>query len=88
VTAGRSPLAAIGLFFGKLLSLLVGAVRRATRLATAMEARGFGSLPGRSVARPQRFERSDWALVLSSATLGMLAIVASIALGSWRFLFA
>ena len=88
VTAGRSPVAAIRLFFGKLLALLVGAVRRATRLATAMEARGFGSLPCRTIARPQAFERGDWILVGMALALGLGAIGLSLALGSWRFLFS
>jgi energy-coupling factor transport system permease protein len=88
VSAGRSPVAAARLFFGKLLALLVGAVRRATRLATAMESRGFGSLPCRTIARPQRFERGDWMLVGMALALGLAAIVLSLALGSWRFLFS
>jgi energy-coupling factor transport system permease protein len=88
VTAGRSPLAAIGLFFGKLLALLVGAVRRGTRLATAMEARGFGTRSCRTVARPQRVLRRDWLLVGAAAALGLGAVSASLAIGTWRFLFA
>jgi energy-coupling factor transport system permease protein len=54
VDAGRSPLAAARIAFGMLLVLLVGAVRRATRLAMAMEARGFGGLTCRSVAGAPR----------------------------------
>jgi energy-coupling factor transport system permease protein len=88
VTAGRSPIAAIGLFFGKLLAMLVGAVRRGTRLAVAMESRGFGSLPCRSVARPQRVERRDWMLIGAAAALGLGAVGVSLVLGSWRFLFS
>jgi energy-coupling factor transport system permease protein len=81
-----SPIAALRLFFGKLLALLVGAVRRATRLATAMEARGFGSLPCRTVARPERIARGDWLLIGAAALLGLAAIGLSLATGSWRFL--
>jgi energy-coupling factor transport system permease protein len=88
VTAGRSPVAAIRLFFGKLLALLVSAVRRATRLATAMESRGFGSLPCRTIARPRRFKRGDGVLVGAALTLGLAAIGISVALGSWSFLFS
>ena len=88
VSAGRSPIAALQIFFGQLLGLLVGALRRATRLATAMEARGFGSLPCRSIARPRRVERRDWVLIAAAAALGLAAIGLSLALGSWRFLFA
>jgi energy-coupling factor transport system permease protein len=88
VTAGRSPVDATRLFFGKLLALLVGAVRRATRLATAMESRGFGSLPCRTNARPRRFERGDWFLVGMALALGLGAIGLSLTLGRWRFLFS
>lgn len=88
VAAGRSPLAALRLFFGKLLTLLVGAIRRATRLATAMEARGFGALPCRTVARQQRMAARDWWLIAAAAALGLAAIGLSLALGAWEFLFA
>lgn len=87
VEAGRSPMAAIRLFSGQLLSLLVAAVRRGTRLALAMEARGFAGLPCRTVARPQRVERSDWLLLAAALGLGAAAIGLSLAFGSWRFLF-
>jgi energy-coupling factor transport system permease protein len=86
VSSGRSPLAAVGLFFGQLLALLVGAIRRATRLATAMEARGFGSRPCRTIARPQRMRGRDWILLALAAGLGAIAVAISFALGTWRFL--
>jgi energy-coupling factor transport system permease protein len=86
VSSGRSPLAALRLFFGQLLSLLIGAVRRATRLATAMEARGFGSRPCRTVARPQRMRGSDWILLGLAAGLAAIAVGTSLAVGTWRFL--
>jgi energy-coupling factor transport system permease protein len=86
VSAGRSPVAAIGIAAGQLLSLLVGAIRRATRLAQAMEARGFGSRPCRSAARPQSMEPGDWVLVAGASGLGALAVGASLVLGTWRFL--
>lgn len=86
VEAGRSPLAAVRLFFGQLLSLLVAAVRRGTRLATAMEARGFGSMPCRTIARPQVVGRSDWVLIGAAAGLVIVAVAVSAALGTWRFL--
>jgi energy-coupling factor transport system permease protein len=86
VSAGRSPLVAVRLLFGQLLALLVGAVRRGTRLATAMEARGFGSRPCRTIARPQAMRRRDWILIGLTAGLGALAVGASLAVGSWRFL--
>jgi energy-coupling factor transport system permease protein len=88
VASGRSPLAALRLSFGKLLTLLVTAIRRATRLAIAMEGRGLGSQPCRTVARPQRMRASDWGLIGSAAGLGLVAVGISMAAGTWRFLFS
>ena len=84
VDSGRSPVAAIGLFLGRLLALLVGTVRRASRLALAMEARGFGALPCRSVARPRHMRASDWAWVGGALVLSVAAVGISVALGTWR----
>jgi energy-coupling factor transport system permease protein len=88
VSAGGSPLAAVRLLGAQLLALLVGAVRRGTRLALAMEARGFGSRPCRSTARRQVVERRDWLLIAAALALAALAVVVSVALGSWRFLIS
>jgi energy-coupling factor transport system permease protein len=74
VSAGWSPVVAAQLAFGKLLALLVGAVLRATRLALAMEARGFGTAPCRTIARPQRMGTADWGLLLAAAVLGAAAL--------------
>ena len=74
VSAGWSPAAAARLAFGKLLALLVGAIRRATRLALAMEARGFGAAPCRTIARPQRMRAADWGLLVAAVALGAAAL--------------
>lgn len=84
VDAGRSPIQAVRLFFGRLLALLVGAVRRASRMALAMEARGFGALPCRTAARVQRMTVGDWAWVAGALVLGAGAIGLSLLLGTWR----
>jgi energy-coupling factor transport system permease protein len=86
VAAGHSPVAALRIAFGQLLSLLVGAVRRGTRLASAMEARGFGSRPCRTVARPQQMRGRDWILLGLTAGVAAVAVGTSLGLGSWRFL--
>jgi energy-coupling factor transport system permease protein len=86
VSAGRSPWAAIRIVAGQLLSLLVAAIRRATRLAVAMEARGFGSRECRSVARPQGMLRADWILIAAAAALAASAVLVSVLAGTWRFL--
>ena len=84
---GRNPLSSIGILFGKLLALLIGAVRRATRLAAAMEARGFGARPCRTSAREERIRRADLVLLAGAGLLCLAAVGISMAVGSWRFLF-
>ena len=84
---GRGPLSAVRVLFGKLLALLIGAVRRATRLAVAMEARGFGSRPCRTAARQERVTRADLLLLAGATVLGVAAAGISLAAGTWRFLF-
>lgn len=74
VSAGWSPLIAARLAFGKLLALLVGSVRRATRLALAMDARGFETAARRTIARPQRMRLADWGLLLAAIGLGAAAL--------------
>ena len=87
VDAGRNPLVAARLAVVALVIILVSTIRRATRLALAMDARGFDSHRPRSVARPPRMRRGDWLLVAAAVVLGGSAILVSAALGSWRFLF-
>src|SRR5205085_6782825 len=57
VAAGRNPVTAVRLLAGAGFGLLVGAVRRGSRLATAMDARGFDSGVPRSNARGSRLHR-------------------------------
>ena len=84
VEPGRSPIAAVRLFFGGMLALLVGAIRRASRLALAMEARGFGAMPSRTVARPQRMRIADWGWIVGALLMSVAAVGISISLGTWR----
>lgn len=84
VDAGRSPVAAVRLAAGRLLSLLVGVIRRGSRLALAMEARGFGAQPCRSAARPHRMRVTDWAWIVGAVALASAAVAVSVALGTWR----
>ena len=73
IDAGGNPLRWLRLFAGTAFGLLVGAIRRGTRLAQAMDARGFDAGIPRSVARPIPFGVADWALLL--AAVGVLAAV-------------
>jgi energy-coupling factor transport system permease protein len=88
VDAGRSPIAAISIFFGELLTLLVSAIRRGTRLALAMEARGLGSRPCRGIARPQRLDAADGMLIAVAALLAIAAVGVALAAGTYRFAFS
>ena len=67
---GRGPLALLS-FPSRTFGLLVGAIRRATSLALAMDARGFGSRPCRTLARPRRFAARDAALVAGAAAVAI-----------------
>lgn len=84
IDAGRSPLAAVRLFATQVFALLVVAIRRGTRLATAMDARGFDAGVPRTAARRQSVGPADVALVLAAAALGALAVAVSVGLGTWR----
>lgn len=84
IDAGRSPVALVRLFASRLMGLLVAAIRRAGRMALAMDARGLGARPCRSVARPQRMRGADWAWIGGAVALGTIAVTVSLRLGAWR----
>jgi energy-coupling factor transport system permease protein len=78
----------VAAFVSMTRSLLVAAIRRATRLAVAMDGRGFADPGCRTLARPRPIEGSDWLLIVASLTVAALASAVSIAAGSWRFFLA
>ena len=78
---GRARTAARQVF-----ALLVLALRRATTLATAMEARGFGASPHRTWARESRFTGRDALVVLGGGALAGLATAAGVLAGTWELL--
>ena len=84
VDAGRNPIAGVRLWAGQVMALLVGAIRRGSRMARAMEARGFGAMPCRTVARVQRMRGSDWGWIVGAIVLAAAASGISVALGTWR----
>jgi energy-coupling factor transport system permease protein len=84
IDAGRNPFAAVRLFASTLFALLVGAIRRGTRLATAMDARGFDSAVPRTAARRQRFTPADVALILGALAVAALALGTAVATGAFR----
>ncbi|MDO8506518.1 MAG: energy-coupling factor transporter transmembrane component T [Candidatus Limnocylindria bacterium] len=84
IEADRTIVQRLAAFPGRSLGLLIAAIRRATRLALAMDARGFGSRACRTLARPRSFGRGDKALVAASIAVVAGATATSLALGTWR----
>lgn len=83
---GDGPLGALRGTAGQLFSLLVLAIRQATVLATAMEARGFGVQARRTWGRPSRFGAGDWLVVLGGLVLAGAATAAGVLAGTWNLL--
>ena len=73
---------------GQALALLVLAVRRGTKLATAMEARGFDGPGARSWARPSPFGRAEVVTIGCGVLLGAACIGAAVAGGTWNFILS
>ncbi|MBB6034092.1 energy-coupling factor transport system permease protein [Phytomonospora endophytica] len=88
VDAGADPVARGRLFASTMFALLVGAIRRGTRLATAMDARGFDAGTPRTIARPQRMRTADWALLGAATVVAAGAVAVSVAAGTFQALFA
>jgi energy-coupling factor transport system permease protein len=87
VEAGRNPLAALRLFGGTAFALLVAAVRRGSRLATAMDARGFDSGIPRTNARGSRLRLRDAAFVGGAVIVCGGAVALGVATGTWEPVF-
>ncbi|QHC66792.1 energy-coupling factor transporter transmembrane protein EcfT [Rathayibacter sp. VKM Ac-2759] len=83
---GRGPVHAVRSLVSRAFSLLVLAIRRGSRLATAMEAKGFGSDTPRTWARESRLAPGDLLLVLGGVVIAALAVVAAVLAGTWSFL--
>ena len=73
-------------FLGMAFALLVLSIRRGTKLAVAMEARGFGAPGPRTWARESRFGLAEWLLVLLGAAIAAVAVTAAVLTGSWNFI--
>lgn len=81
------PLGSSRVLAGQAFGLLVLAVRRGTRLATAMEARGFGSPTQRSWARESRFSARDGVVVAGAIVLAATSTAVAIWAGTWNFIW-
>jgi len=73
-------------FAGMAFALLVLSIRRGAKLATAMEARGFGAPGARTWARESRFGRREWVLIAVGAAISAIAIGAAVLAGTWNFI--
>lgn len=87
VEAGSNPLAAVRLLGGVAFTLLVGAVRRGSRLATAMDARGFDSGIPRTNARGSSLHGRDATFVLGTVVVCAAAVGLSLWAGAWDPVF-
>lgn len=85
---GLGDAAVIRRFLGMAFALLVLAIRRGTKLATAMEARGFGAAGPRTWARPSPLGGWDAALVLIAAVVAATGLGVDLALGTLHWVWA
>ena len=73
-------------FFGMAFALLVLSIRRGSKLATAMEARGFGAPGARTWARESHFGWPEWGLMALGLAIALVAVASAIAAGTWNFI--
>lgn len=85
---GVGDTGAVRRFFSMAFVLLVFAVRRGTKLAMAMEARGFGSGIERTWARPSRLHGRDAVALAGGLAIMAVSIAAAVAVGTFRFVGA
>ncbi|WP_295838737.1 energy-coupling factor transporter transmembrane component T [uncultured Microbacterium sp.] len=81
---GLGDRGAVRRFFSMAFVLLVFAVRRGTKLATAMEARGFGSDIERTWARPSTLSARDAVALGGAILLVAAALTAALVTGAFR----
>ncbi|GGA19362.1 energy-coupling factor transporter transmembrane component T family protein [Sediminivirga luteola] len=86
VERARGPVGIVAGFFALAAALLVQSIRRGTRLAAAMEARGFGG-KHRSWARPSLLRPRDAVMPALTVPLCALAAGLAVSLGTWNFIF-
>ncbi|HEY0248410.1 MAG TPA: energy-coupling factor transporter transmembrane component T [Gryllotalpicola sp.] len=85
---GLGDTARIRRLLGMAFALLVLAIRRGTKLATAMEARGFGAPGPRSWARPSVFGRPDLMLLLLALAVAVAGIAVDAGFGTLHWVWA
>jgi energy-coupling factor transport system ATP-binding protein len=82
---GDAP--ALARFWRQTFALLVLSMRRADKLSTAMQARGFGGLQPRSWSRTSTVGLAEWMLVAISLAIALASVSLSVITGNWNFIF-
>ncbi len=85
VREGRGPLSAWGRLRRYAIPLLAGSVRKAGRVAVAMDARAFGAFPDRTYRARMTVQRRDWLFLLVVVCVVAGVIVGLRLLGILRF---
>ncbi len=75
-------------FLGQAFALLVLSIRRGTKLATAMEARGFGADVPRTWARRSVLGGADAVLIGIAAAVAAASVTCAVLAGTWTFVFS
>lgn len=73
---------------GMAFALLVLSIRRGTKLATAMEARGFGADVPRTWARASHLGWGDAVLAAIATVIAAASVAAALVAGTWAFIFS
>lgn len=81
-----SPAQRLRATLGQSFGLLVQAIRRASRLAVTMEARGFGS-GQRTWARESTYSLLDVWVLLGGVMIAAAAVVSAVSVGTWNFVW-
>jgi energy-coupling factor transport system permease protein len=84
--APRGAAGRVRYLFRRVLLLLVSALRRATRLALALDVRGFAHAD-RSRSRPSSWTSSDTAWSAAGIVAAAMVVVISSVVGSWQFVW-
>jgi energy-coupling factor transport system permease protein len=82
---GGGPVGALRRLGSRSFALLVLSLRRGGKLATAMEAKGFGAGGPRTWARTSVFRRRDAVLIGIGAAIAAGSATAAVVVGSWHF---
>lgn len=81
-----SPVQRLNATLGQSFGLLVQAVRRASRLAVTMEARGFGG-GRRTWARESTYSLLDAWVLLGGLLIAAAAVLTAVGAGTWSFVW-